>query len=52
MGKNKFFLERVKGEILQKSVEATELDPHSLMNNCSSLKKELHEKYKFGLNST
>ena len=30
----------VKGEMLQKSLEATQLDIHSLVNNLSNLKKE------------
>ena len=37
--------------MLQKSLEATDLDTHSSVNNWSNSKKELYQKYKFSLNN-
>ena len=42
----------VKGEMLQKSWEAAELNTHSLVNIWSNSKKELCQKFMYGLNNT
>ena len=51
-GEEQKFSKWAKGERLQKSLEGSESDTHSLVNNWSNLKKEIRQKCKLGLSNT